>query len=317
MSEARPPVVILCGGRGTRLRERTREIPKPLVEIGGRPIVQHVIELYAAQGFRRFLLATGYRGELIERFVAAHSWPAGIEVLCVDTGLDTPTGGRIKLLAEPALAVGARRADHPAAGGPIELLGPVRAPSPAAPGGAEGAGGRIDFLGPVRAPSPAAPGGVGGAGGRIDFLEPLRARAPHARDGTFCVTYADGLADIDLGRLLAFHERHGALATMSVVRPELQFGVAELDGRDGRVLGFREKPRSEHWVNGGFFCLRMGALEYLEHDSVLERQPLQRLAAAGELRAYRHEGFWECMDTYKDAVALNDLWASGAPPWVR
>jgi glucose-1-phosphate cytidylyltransferase len=236
----RPPVAILCGGRGTRLRERTRELPKPLIEIGGRPIVQHVIELYAAQGFRRFLLATGYRGELIERFVAARRWPEGVEVTCVDTGLDTPTGGRIKL------------------------------------------------------------------------LEGVLAEEP-----TFCATYADGLADIDLARLLAFHEAHGALATITVVRPELQFGVAELDGEDGRVLGFREKPRSEHWINGGFLCLRPGALDYLAPDSVLEREPLQRLAAAGQLHAYRHEGFWECMDTYKDAVALNDLWALGAAPWRR
>ncbi|MGH2852971.1 MAG: sugar phosphate nucleotidyltransferase [Solirubrobacteraceae bacterium] len=256
-----PPVAILCGGRGARLRERTLEIPKPLVEIGRRPIVQHVIELYAAQGFRRFVLATGYRGELIERFATAHRWPEGVEVRCVDTGLDTPTGGRIKLL---------------------------------------GPSGRID---PME------------AGGHIDSLQPGGAFAPHARDGTFCVTYADGLADIDLARLLAFHASHGALATMTVVRPELQFGVAELDGPGGRVLGFREKPRSEHWVNGGFFCLRPGALEYIEADSVLEREPLQRLAAAGQLRAYRHEGFWRCMDTYKDAVALNDLWASGDAPW--
>jgi glucose-1-phosphate cytidylyltransferase len=239
------PVVILCGGRGARLQERSaaaggggQEIPKPLVEIGGRPIVAHVIELYAAQGFRRFLLATGYRGELIERFVTARGWPEGVEVECVDTGLDTPTGGRIKL------------------------------------------------------------------------LEPLLAGAD-----AICATYADGLADIELAGLLAFHERHGALATMTVVRPELQFGVAELDGEDGRVLGFREKPRSEHWINGGFFCLRRGALRYLEADSVLEREPLQRLAADGELRAYRHEGFWRCMDTYKDAVALNDLWAAGQAPW--
>jgi glucose-1-phosphate cytidylyltransferase len=233
-----PPVAILCGGRGTRLRERTREIPKPLIEIGGRPIVQHVIELYAAQGFIRFLLATGYRGELIERFAGERRWPQGVEVRCVDTGPDTPTGGRIK---------------------------------------------------------------------RLEGLL--------AGEGTFCVTYADGLADIDLTRLLRFHDDHGALATITVVRPELQFGVAQLDGNGGRVLGFREKPRSEHWINGGFLCLRAGALAYLAPDSVLEREPLQRLAADGELRAYRHEGFWECMDTYKDAVALNDLWASGAAPW--
>jgi glucose-1-phosphate cytidylyltransferase len=194
--ETRPPVVILCGGRGTRLQEHTQAIPKPLVEIGGRPIVWHVIQLYAVQGFRRFVLATGYKGELIERFVAASEWPGGVSVECEDTGLETPTGGRIKLL-----------------------------------------------------------------------------------------------------------------------RPELQFGVTELDGEDGRVTGFREKPRSEHWINGGFFCMQKDALSYLEQDSVLERKPLERLVKENELHAYRHEGFWECMDTYKDAVALNDLWASGKAPW--
>jgi len=245
-----PPVAILCGGRGTRLRERTREIPKPLVEIGGRPILQHVIELYAAQGFRRFLLATGYRGALIERFAAAQHWPAGVQVRCVDTGLDTPTGGRVKLLA--------------------------------------------------------------GADAARDWLAP----AAGAYGDTLCLTYADGLADIDLARLLAFHSDHGALATITVVRPELPFGVVELNGADGHVLGFQEKPRSERWINGGFLCLRAGAFDYLAPDSVLEREPLQRLADDGQLRAYRHEGFWECMDTYKDAVALNDLWASGAAPWA-
>jgi glucose-1-phosphate cytidylyltransferase len=232
-----PPVVILCGGRGTRLKEHTQEIPKPLVEIGGMPIVWHVIQLYAAQGFRRFLLATGYKGELIERFAAEQEWPAGVTVECIDTGQDTQTGGRIKL------------------------------------------------------------------------LQPLL-------DGeqSFCATYADGVADIDLRALLSFHSEHGSLATITVVRPELQFGVTEL-GRDGRVSGFREKPRLEHWINGGFFCFQAGALSYLERDSVLERAPLERLAAESQLWAHRHEGFWACMDTYKDAVQLNDLWASGAAPW--
>jgi glucose-1-phosphate cytidylyltransferase len=232
-----PPVVILCGGRGTRLREHTQELPKPLVEIGGMPIVWHVIQLYAVQGFSRFLLATGYMGDLIEGFVAAHRWPRGVAIECVDTGADTQTGGRIKLLEQ-------------------RLAG----------------------------------------------------------EQTVCATYADGLADIDLQQLLAFHRRHGALATMTVVRPWLQFGVTQLDG-DGRVLGFHEKPRSEHWINGGFFCFGDGALNYLEPDSVLERAPLERMAADGQLRAHRHEGFWECMDTYKDAVQLNDLWASGEAPW--
>jgi glucose-1-phosphate cytidylyltransferase len=122
------------------------------------------------------------------------------------------------------------------------------------------------------------------------------------------------VADIDLETLLRFHAGHGAAATMTVVRPRLPFGVAELNG-DGVVRGFSEKPRSEHWVNGGFFCFQPGIFDYLRPDSVLEGEPLQRLAAEGQLRAHRHEGFWECMDTYKDAVSLNDLWASGEPPW--
>jgi glucose-1-phosphate cytidylyltransferase len=233
----RPPVVILCGGRGTRLREHAQEIPKPLVEVGGMPILWHVIQLYAVQAFRDVVLATGYKGDLIEQFVGGCDWPAGVSVRCLDTGAATPTGGRIKLL-EPLL---------------------------------EG-------------------------------------------EALFCATYADGLADIDLDALLAFHEGHGALATMTVVRPSLQFGVTELDA-EGRVGGFREKPRSEHWINGGFFCFGAGVLDYLQSDSVLERAPLERLAADGQLRGHRHTGFWECMDTYKDAVALNDLWASGSAPW--
>jgi glucose-1-phosphate cytidylyltransferase len=230
------PVVILCGGRGTRLQERTRDIPKPLVEIGAMPIVWHVVQLYAVQGFTEFMLATGYKGELIEEFAAGTPWPEGVSVRCVDTGLDTPTGGRIALLRE--------------------VLG----------------------------------------------------------DRRFCATYADGVADIDLRATLAFHAAHGALATMTVVRPELQFGVAEMDGED-RVLGFQEKPRAEHWINGGFFVFEPGVLGYIEPDAVLEREPLEDLAAAGQLRAFRHTGFWDCMDTYKDAVMLNDLWNSGAAPW--
>jgi glucose-1-phosphate cytidylyltransferase len=229
-------VVILCGGRGTRLQEHTQSIPKPLVEIGGEPIVWHVIQIYAAQGFRSFLLCTGYKGEQIEEFVRVRGWPDGIEVRCLDTGLDTPTGGRIR-------------------------------------------------------------------------------RAGLALEGRpFCATYADGVADIDLARLTEFHTSHGDLATMTVVQPELQFGVAQLNG-DGRVRGFTEKPRLEHWINGGFFCFEPGALDYIADDSILEREPLERLAGDGQLHAYRHEGFWECMDTYKDAVLLNDAWSQARAPW--
>jgi glucose-1-phosphate cytidylyltransferase len=135
-----------------------------------------------------------------------------------------------------------------------------------------------------------------------------------AGEPRFCATYADGLADLDLRAHVQEHRSAGRLASMTVVRPELQFGVTEL-GADGRVTGFREKPRSEQWINGGFFCFESAVLSRLPPDSVLEREPLARLAADGELRAHRHEGFWECMDTYKDAVALNDLWDSGRAPW--
>jgi glucose-1-phosphate cytidylyltransferase len=148
-------------------------------------------------------------------------------------------------------------------------------------------------------------------GGRLH-----RAGAELAAHGRFCVSYADGVADIDLGAMLAAHDRHGSAATMTVVRPELPFGVARLGG-DDVVRGFSEKPRSEHWINGGFFCLEPAVLDLLAADSVLEREPLEHLAANGELRAFRHEGFWHCMDTYKDAVALNDLWKGGRSPWMR
>ncbi|MGZ5361477.1 MAG: sugar phosphate nucleotidyltransferase, partial [Solirubrobacterales bacterium] len=173
MSE-RGKVAILCGGRGTRLRERTESIPKALVEIGGRPIVWHVISIYAAQGWREFLLLTGHKGEQIEGWARETAWPAGVSVRCLDTGVDTPTGGRIHQAGEQL-------------------------------------------------------GGV-----------------------PFCATYADGVADLDLERLIDYHQEHGDLATMTVVRPELQFGITELNG-DGRVTGFHEKPRSDHWINGGCF----------------------------------------------------------------
>ena len=234
-ADAVDTVAILCGGRGTRLREHTQAIPKALVEVGGRPILWHIVRIYAAQGFRRAVLCLGYKGEMIEEFARAEDWPEGIEVVPVDTGLDTPTGGR------------------------------------------------------------------------------LAAARAHLEGGTFCATYGDGVADIDLARLVRFHRAHGGAASMTVVRPRLQFGVTELDG-DSVVRGFHEKPRSEHWINGGFFCFEPSVLDRLEPGSVLEHEPLESLAAEGQLRAYRHEGFWDCMDTYKDAVLLNDLWEQGRAP---
>ena len=231
-----PPVAILCGGRGARLQEHTRTIPKPLVEIGGHPIVWHVVQLYASAGFRDFVLLTGYLGEQLDEFAARTDWPEGVTVRTKATGLDTPTGGRV-----------ARARDELGA-------------------------------------------------------------------GTFCLTYADGVADLDLQAVLRHHREHGAAATVTVVRPELQFGVMDLDDED-KVSGFREKPRSTHWINGGFFVLEPRVFDVLRDDVVFEREPLERLAEQGELRAFRHEGFWDCMDTYKDAVLLNDLWANGDAPW--
>jgi glucose-1-phosphate cytidylyltransferase len=144
--------------------------------------------------------------------------------------------------------------------------------------------------------------------------ERLRIAAPLLEEERFCVAYADGVSDIDLTALFRHHRERSGCATMAVVQPELPFGVARLDG-NGSVLGFTEKPRSQLWVNAGFFCFERAALEVIDPGSMLEREPLERLAAAGELRAFRHEGFWECMDTHKDWLTLNRLWQSGRAPW--
>ena len=235
------PVVILCGGRGTRLQERTHAIPKALVEIGSMPILWHVVRIYAAQGFRRFRLLTGYLGDQVAEFAARADWPEPVEIESIDTGLDTPTGGRLAAVADQLRA--------------------------------EGGG------------------------------------------GTFCCTYADGVADVDLPALVGFHAEHGGAGTLTVVRPRSQFGITRFDP-DGMVTRFEEKPRLADWVNGGFFCFETEFLDLLEPTSVLERDPLRRLAAARGLHAYRHTGFWDCMDTYKDAVVLDDLWRGGGAPWA-
>ena len=226
------PVAILCGGKGTRMREAGESMPKPLVEIGGHPILWHVMCLYASQGLSDFVLLLGYGGDQIRDFAETCPW----NITCVETGIDTPTGGRV-----------------------------------------------------------------------------ARARE-HLDGGTFCLTYADGVADINLKRLMDFHRGHRRLATMTVVRPRNPWGVAHI-AEDGRVEGFSEKPLLETWVNGGFFVMEPGALDSIGPDDILERDPLEGLAADGELRAFRHEGFWDCMDTYKDNLLLNELWASGEAPW--
>jgi glucose-1-phosphate cytidylyltransferase len=226
------PVAILCGGKGTRMRESGETLPKPLVEIGGKPILWHVMSLYASQGLSDFVLLLGYGADRIREFTQTCPW----NVTCVDTGLDTPTGGRV-----------------------------------------------------------------------------VRARE-HLEARTFCLTYADGVADIDLSRLLEHHRAHGRAATVTVVRPANPWGVVHI-AADGRVDGFTEKPQLDSWVNGGFFVMEPAALDRIGPDDVLERGPLERLAAEGELRAFRHEGFWDCMDTYKDNLLLNELWERGEAPW--
>ena len=215
------------------MRETAETVPKPLVEIGGRPVLWHVMCLFAAQGLTRFVLLLGHGGDRIRAFAEGlPDW----EVECLDTGLDTNTGGRVH-----------RAADR--------LAG-----------------------------------------------------------GTFCLTYADGLADLDMRSLIDFHRSHGRAATMTVVRPSNPWGVAQVRN-DGRVDGFEEKPRLESWVNGGFCVMEPAALEFIGPDDVLERRPFESMAAAGELYAYRHEGFWDCMDTYKDTLLLNELWEKGQAPW--
>jgi glucose-1-phosphate cytidylyltransferase len=230
--------VILAGGLGTRLSEETVDRPKPMVEIGGMPILWHIMKIYAAGGLTDFVLALGYKAEVIESFIAAQRGSEPWTVQLVDTGLHTQTGGRLKRLT------------------------------------------------------------------------------PWLSDGTFMVTYGDGVADLDLQKLLAFHRSHGRLATVTAVRPPARFGALELDGH--MVTSFSEKPQvGEGWINGGFFVFEPGVLDYVADDSsVLEHQALEQLAAQGELAAYRHEGFWQCMDTLRDVRHLNALWEQDSTPWA-
>jgi glucose-1-phosphate cytidylyltransferase len=244
-------VVLLAGGRGTRLAEESAIRPKPMVEIGGQPILWHIMQHYAAYGFCDFLVASGYKGEMIRDYfqrlgmavggAGADSANSAAEtqwtVQVVGTGADTMTGGRILRLK--------------------------------------------DRLG----------------------------------DGGFMVTYGDGLADVDLRALLAFHRAHGRIATVTAVHPPARFGALELAGE--RVTAFSEKPQAgEGWINGGFFVFEPRALDYLQDDAtILERAPLERLAADGQLMAYRHQGFWQPMDTLREKDILEALWAGGEAPW--
>ena len=251
--------VILAGGLGTRLAEETGIRPKPMVEIGGRPIIWHIMKIYSHFGVNEFVICLGYKGYMIKEYFAnyalhmsdvtidmrsgtvdvhrnmAEDW----KICLVDTGDETMTGGRLQ-----------------------------RA---------------IPYLGD---------------------------------DDTFCLTYGDGVADVDVAASIDFHRSHGKLATVTAVRPPARFGAIVMKG--DQVIDFREKPQSgEGWINGGFFVFEPGVFDYLHGDSTtLEGEPLERLANDGQLMAYRHEGFWHAMDTVRDRDVLNELWRAGQAPWA-
>lgn len=252
-------VVILAGGLGTRMGDETLVRPKPLIEIGGHPLLWHIMNIYAAHGFEEFVIALGYRGDLIKDYflnfearnsdLTVHLGSGRVDVRerrhpnwkvhLIDTGLDTQTGGRLLRLR--------------------------------------------DVIG----------------------------------DQRFMLTYGDGLARVDIHALLAEHERRGALATLTAVRPPARFGNIRLAADDARIEDFIEKPQTDAgWINGGFFVFEPAVFEYIDGDATaLEREPLERLAAAGALFAMRHEGFWQPMDTLRERRLLEDLWQSGGAPW--
>ena len=252
-------VVILCGGLGTRMREETEFRPKPMVEIGGRPILWHIMKIYAHHGFNDFVLCLGYKGNQIKEYflnyeamnndftislgnrehITYHSKheEKDFRVSLVDTGADTMTGGRIK---------------------------------------------------------------------RIER---------HIPDDVFMVTYGDGVANIDIKALVAFHHAHAKMATVTAARPVSRFGVLDVK-KDGSVGSFAEKPTSDGWASAGFFVFNRSIFRYLDDDTcILERQPLEALAQEDQLVAYRHTGSFYAMDTYRESKALNDLWNSGDAPW--
>jgi len=249
--------VILAGGLGTRLAEETDIKPKPMVEVGGKPILWHIMSIYAAYGYKEFIVALGYKGEVVKHYfldlyhlrnnLTIHTANGRVDVHdgkrddwvihLVDTGLQTQTGGRLKRLA------------------------------------------------------------------------------PWIGNETFMMTYGDGVSNINIQELLAFHRRHGKLATITAVRPPSRFGGLSFDG--DMVVKFSEKAQiGEGWINGGFFVLEPGALDYIRGDeTIFEREPLERLAEIGQLVPYRHGDFWQCMDMLRDVRMLENLWKQGNAPW--
>jgi glucose-1-phosphate cytidylyltransferase len=250
-------VGILAGGVGTRLAEETTIKPKPMVEIGGRPILWHIMMHYYYHGFNEFVVALGYKGKVIKKYMVDYcslnsnltvnmangevkihdGYKEEWKVDLIDTGIDSLTGGRIKRLA------------------------------------------------------------------------------PYMGNETFMLTWGDGVSDVNLNKLLEFHRSHGKLATLTAVRPTARFGHLDLDG--DKIVEFSEKPQTkEGWINGAFFVLEPEVFDYIDGDQTQwEKEPLERLAKDGQLMAYKHSSFWQCMDTLRDKKLLETLWQSGNPPW--
>jgi glucose-1-phosphate cytidylyltransferase len=248
---------ILAGGVGTRLAEETVVKPKPMVEIGGRPILWHILMHYAHYGHREFVIALGYKGEYIKRYMLD---------FCTLQGNLTIKTGRGDIL----------RHGNDLPDWTVDL---------------------IDT------------GGDTLTGGRIKRL------APYLGNETFMLTWGDGVSDVPLDKLIEFHRSHGKLATVTAVRPQARFGHLLFEG--DAVVEFSEKPQTaEGWINGAFFVLEPGAFDYIEGDMTQwEREPMEQLARDGELIAFRHNGFWQCMDTLRDKKLLQDLWETGHAPW--
>ena len=252
--------VVLCGGLGTRLSEETTVKPKPMVEIGTRPILWHVMQIYQSYGFEDFALALGYKGEIIkEYFLNYHA-------RCSDITVNI-SNGQVEYLT--------RRSEN----------------------------WRIDLIDTGERTL---------TGGRL-----LRLKDRMRGSGTFMVTYGDGVADVDIKKLVEYHKRHGKVATVTAVRPSARFGGVTID--NGQVVRFEEKPQSgEGWINGGFFVFEPAVFNYLIDDfTVLEREPLENLVREGQLMAYQHSGFWQCMDTVRDKDVLQSLWNNGKAPWLK
>ncbi|MGA2079067.1 MAG: glucose-1-phosphate cytidylyltransferase [Holophaga sp.] len=250
--------VILAGGLGSRLSEETQVKPKPMVEIGGMPILLHVMKIYASHGFNDFIVACGYKGEAIkEYFISYH-------LLNSDVTVSTRTG-------------------------------------------------KVDYILPVVEDLNVSLVDTGDStmtGGRLKRLEAILRQG-----GTFMLTYGDGVGNVDVGELVKFHRRHGRLATVTAVRPPARFGAMVFEG--DMVLEFMEKPQTgEGWINGGFFVFEPEVFDYLADDTtILEREPLEGLCRDRQLMAFKHEGFWQPMDTIRDRDFLNDQWKSGKAPW--